>query len=302
MIYAQLPPLNSVKAFDAVVRHGSISEASRVLCVSQSAVSRHIAKLEDFVGSKLLIRGKLGAVATAEGKEFFEQISQSLDSILDVTTKLRATHSGVNIIKVSSLSSFALKWLVPRLNVFRAVHPDIILDVSISDQRPNFEQSQKDCAIVSVAADALLKGDDILFDEELVVVASPALLENGTLKHQDDLGKYPLIHTSTRAELWGTLFKQLDLIENPDALPGLSFQDFYISIAACVAGSGIGLVPSFLVRKELEDGSLIQALDATFSSGKSYRLAVSPFTNNNKQILDLQRWLIQETGDERDKS
>ena len=71
MIYAQLPPLNSIKAFDAVVRHGSISEASRVLYVSQSAVSRHIAKLEDFMGCQLLIRGKLGTVMTKEGEALF---------------------------------------------------------------------------------------------------------------------------------------------------------------------------------------------------------------------------------------
>ena len=119
--------------------HGSISEASRILYVSQSAVSRHIANLEAFLDCKLLSRSKLGTVCTKEGQEFFDQITHSLNSIVEVTNKIRATQSGINIIKVSSLSSFALRWLVPRLNQFQAIHPEIVLDISISDKRPDFE-------------------------------------------------------------------------------------------------------------------------------------------------------------------
>lgn len=310
MIYSQLPPLNSVKAFDAVVRHGSISEASRILCVSQSAVSRHIAKLEDFMGTKLLIRGKLGTVVTKEGEAFFEQVSHSLNSILDVTTKLRAAQSGITVIKISSLSSFALKWLVPRLNVFRSAHPEIVLDVSVSDERPDFAQSQIDCAIISEADHSLIKNDDVLFDEELVVVAAPSLLNATTndklhsnilaaeLVTQNDIRQFSLIHTSTRPEVWGMLFEQLGWDSKESSL-GLSFQDFYISIAACVAGSGVAFVPSFLVRDELANGVLVQLLETRIASGKSYRLAVSKKRKNNASVLALQEWLIKETEEER---
>ena len=298
MIYSQLPPLNSIKAFDAVVRYGSISKASRVLCVSQSAVSRHIAKLEDFMGTRLLIRGKLGTEMTKEGEEFFEQVSLSLNAILDVTTKLRAVQSGITIVKVSSLSSFALKWLVPRLNDFRADHPEIVLDVSISDERPNFEQSQKDCAIISEAEQPLSQNDDVLFDEELIVVAALSLLEAQSLTTYEDIHKFTLIHTSTRPEIWGELFEQLGCSDQASSL-GLSFQDFYISIAACIAGSGVALVPSFLVRQELADGVLVQLLDTSLFSGKSYWFAISSRRKNNDSVLALQEWLIKETEVER---
>lgn len=301
MIYSQLPPLNSVKAFDAVVRHGSISEASRILCVSQSAVSRHIAKLEDFLGTQLLVRGKLGTVMTKEGEEFFEQISHSLSAILEVTTKLRAIQSGVTIVKVSSLSSFALKWFVPRLNDFRSAYPEIVLDVSISDERPDFEQSQKDCAIVSETKRSLLKNDEVLFNEKLVVVASPLLLNNQSFDDHHDIHQFTLIHTSTRPEVWGLLLKQLGLDHKAPSL-GLSFQDFYISIAACVAGSGVALVPSFLVRQELANGTLVQLLETSIPSGKSYRLAISSRRKNDPSVLALQKWLIHETEKERNQT
>ena len=300
MIYNQLPPLNAVKAFDAVVRHGSISEASRILCVSQSAVSRHITNLEEFLDCKLLSRSKLGTVCTEQGQEFFDQINHSLNTILNVTNKIRATQSGINIVKVSSLSSFALRWLVPRLNQFQVIHPDIVLDISISDKRPDFEISQIDCAIVSEPEHISAKHDHILFKEELVVVASPLLIKDQKISEKEIINTHPLIHTSSRAELWENLLKHYEFATNTKSNLGLSFQDFYISIAACVAGSGVALVPSFLIRKELEDGSLIQCLKPEISSGKSYQLAISAFKSTNPSVLALQNWLIDETASERD--
>lgn len=301
MIYNQLPPLNAVKAFDAVVRHGSISEASRILCVSQSAVSRHIANLEEFLDCKLLSRSKLGTVCTKQGEEFFDQISHSLNTILGVSNKIRATQAGINIVKVSSLSSFALRWLVPRLNQFQAIHPEIVLDISISDKRPDFELSQIDCAVVSEPEHLSAKHDHILFKEELVVVASPILIKDKKVSTNKLINTYPLIHTSTRAELWENLQNHYEFSSNNKSNLGLSFQDFYISIAACVAGSGIALVPSFLIRKELEDGSLIQILQPEISSGKSYQLAISAFKSTNPSVVALQNWLIRETQQERNE-
>jgi LysR family glycine cleavage system transcriptional activator len=307
MIYSQLPPLNSVKAFDAVVRHGSISEASRVLCVSQSAVSRHVAKLEAFLGSKLLRRSKLGTVTTKEGQEFFDQISHSLNEMAAVTTKIRAAHSGINIVKVSSLSSFALRWLVPRLSRFQSKHPEIVLDISISDTRPDFEDSQIDCAIISESehsntkstAKHIAKNDHVLFVEELVVIASPSLFEGEPPKAIDEIRKLPFIHTSTRSELWNTWQNEAGIDNNDQSLIGLSFQDFYISIAACIAGSGIAMVPLFLVREELESGVLIQLLDSVINPDRRYQLVIPAFKSTNPSVLALQEWLLNETKTER---
>ena len=307
MIYSQLPPLNSVKAFDAVVRHGSISEASRVLCVSQSAVSRHVAKLEEFLGSKLLRRSKLGTVTTTEGQEFFEQISHSLNSMAAVTTKIRAAHFGLNIVKVSSLSSFALRWLVPRLGRFQSKHPEIVLDISISDTRPDFEDSLIDCAIISegdhftakTAAKPAAKNDHVLFVEELVLIASPSLFQGAPPTSKDEIRKLPFIHTSTRSELWGILQSKLGMTDKDQSLLGLSFQDLYISIAACIAGSGIALVPLFLVREELQQGVLIQLLDSVINPDRRYQLVIPAFKSTNPSVLALQEWLVSETKPER---
>ncbi len=298
MIYAQLPPLNSVKAFDAVVRHGSISEAARVLFVSQSAISRHIVKLEDFLDTKLLYRGKHGATATKEGQEFFDQISHSLNGILDATVNIKAIRSGVNIVRISSLSSFALKWFVPKLSIFQSLHPEIVLDISIADECPDFEYSQKDCAIVSRPKHLYDTNTNELFEEELVVVASPATLEQAIITEPGQLENLPLIHTTSRPELWHDWNNQYHPSSKNKAIVGLTFQDFYISIAACVAGSGIALVPSFLVKEELRNKTLIQPLSESLKTGKCYGITISPSRKKNDAVIAFRNWLIKETVNE----
>lgn len=299
MNYAQLPPLNSLKAFDAVVRHGSISEAARVLFVSQSAVSRHIVKLEDFLNSKLLYRSKHGVTTTKEGQDFFDQISGTFSQILNATTNVRAMQSGVNLVKISSLSSFALKWLVPRISKFQKSHPEIVLDISIADELPDFENDQKDCAIISRPRYAFDKTTKELFEEELIVVASPSIINSQKTDRIKALQSLPLIHTTTRPELWQSWNEEFDLFESTKSLVGLSFQDFYISIAACVAGSGVALVPNFLVTKEIQSGTLIKLFDESLKSEKFYGLMISPNKEKNEAVIALRDWLIDETINEK---
>jgi len=293
MIYSQLPPLNSVKAFDAVVRYGSISEAARVLFVNQSSISRHIIKLEDFLGCKLLQRNNKGTYTTKEGQEYFEKISASLNDVLEATTHIKAPRLGANVIRLSSLSSFALKWLVPKLNSFQLSYPDIILDVSVSDECPDFKYSEKDCAIISKSKQSFSEGEEALFEEELIVVTSPALLKDDIMRN--DLESIPLIHTTSRLEVWEQWNTQYKFSSKNKQLAGLTFQDFYISIAACVSGSGIALVPSFLVKKELENKILVQVFDQSLRTEKCYAFAISPAQKMNPAVLELQQWLLKET-------
>ena len=299
MIYAQLPPLNSLKAFDAVVRHGSISEASRILFVSQSAISRHIAKLEDFLGSRLLHRSKHGATTTKEGQEYFDHISNSFNGILDATANIKAIQSGVNIVRISSLSSFALKWLVPKLNKFQSTYPEIILDISIADECPDLEYGQKDCAIVSRSEHLYDDETEKLFEENLIVVASPSILEKPNIKETPTLESLPLIHTTSRPDLWQAWNDQNHLFSPDKVMVGLTFQDFYISIAACVAGTGIALVPSFLVKEEIANKTLIQPLKETLNTDRFYGVEISPTRKKNTAVLTLRDWLLKETTNER---
>jgi len=295
MIYNQLPPLNAVKAFDAVMRQGSISEAALTLCVSQSAVSRHIANLESFLGVKLLIRSKSGTEPTKEGKAFFEKISVALSEIMDVSSQLRAKQSGIQVIKISSLSSFALRWLVPRIEEFQSRHPNIALEVSISDHRPNFDLGQIDCAIVSEPYKNGNERDAHLAFEELVLVGESNLLAEKPVCCARDITKHQVIHTTTRPELWLKWCKKVGLAESYESLSGLAFQDFYISIAACLAGRGLALVPSFLINDELRSGKLTKPDVESLTTEREYKLALAPIKKHDRAIMSLKNWLVDTT-------
>jgi len=299
LIHQQLPPLNAIKAFDAAVREGSISEAARTLFVCQSAISRHIGKLEEFVGCKLLRRHRSGVTLTDEGTEFYAQISHALAEILDATNKLRAGQLGVRVVRVNSLSSFALSWLVPRIQRFQASNPGVALDVSIADERPNFALGHSDCAIVSEPVESSETADDVLFPEELIVVCAPGLIKDSPVERPDQISRHPIIHTSTRSDLWKTWCDINGVAEMYESLAGLAFQDFYISIAAAAAGSGIALVPSYLVRGELEAGTLVQPLPAALASERVYRLILAPRKDQDPAVLALRDWLIAEAISER---
>ena len=109
----------------------------------------------------------------------------------------------------------------------------------------------------------------------------------------------PLIHTTSRPELWHDWNEKHNSFSRDKALVGLTFQDFYISIAACVAGSGIALVPSFLVKEELENKTLIQPLNMSLKTNRHYGIVVSPSRKKNNAVIVLRNWLIKETINER---
>ena len=236
---------------------------------------------------------------TDEGVEFYGQVSHALAEIRDATNKLRAGQSGVRVVRVNSLSSFALSWLVPRIQRFQASNPGVALDVAISDERPNFALGHSDCAIVSEPAESSDSTDDVLFPEELIVVCAPGVVKDVPIERADQIGRHPVIHTSTRSNLWKTWCDIYGVAEMYETLVGLAFQDFYISIAAAAAGSGIALVPSYLVRGELEAGTLVQPLTAPMTSERVYRLILAPRKDQDPAVLALRDWLIQEAESER---
>jgi len=231
--------------------------------------------------------------------EFYAQISHALAEILDATNKLRAGQLGVRVVRVNSLSSFALSWLVPRIQRFQASNPGVALDVSIADERPNFALGHSDCAIVSEPVESSETADDVLFPEELIVVCAPELIKDSPVERPDQISRHPIIHTSTRSDLWKTWCDINGVAEIYESLLGLAFQDFYISIAAAAAGSGIALVPSYLVRGELEAGTLVQPLPAALASERVYRLILAPRKDQDPAVLALRDWLIAEAESER---
>lgn len=295
MFHRQLPPLNAIKAFDAVVRFGSLSKAAKMLVVSQSAVSRHIRNLELFLDCQLIERNRNGVILTSDGRNFHEKTSEALSLILEATTSLRSKQSGMQILKVSSLSSFALRWLVPRLPDFQTLHPGIVIDISISDDKPDFRQSDRDGAIISENTDKRDVSGNPLFSERLTVVCAPSLLEVQGIHTYEDVFSHSIIHVSSRGGLWGKWAASYGVEGESETVIGLAVQDFYIAIAAAKSGSGVALVPSILIEDELRAGTLIEPISAPLTTGRQYQLVLAPEKRNDLAACAFRDWLVKET-------
>ncbi|MEP4486009.1 MAG: LysR substrate-binding domain-containing protein [Halioglobus sp.] len=297
MIHTQLPPLNAIRAFDAVVQQGSVAEGAALLCVSQSAVSRHIKNLEEFLGCRLMQRNRNGVVLTSQGRQFHTTIHAALIDIFDATTTLRQADADFQIIRISAPSSFALRWLVPRIAHFQANNLGIALDVSISDNVPAFDDSGIDCAIVSAAKEVANDDEVLLFPEQLELVCAPALIEKAPMANFGDINNYTMLHTSTRNELWGQWRQQYGVSSRQTSDSDLMFQDFYITIAAAIAGIGIALVPAFLVEEELAQHRLVSPVHAPLNSGRNYRLVTASRRKDDTAMTVFKNWIINQVVD-----
>jgi LysR family transcriptional regulator, glycine cleavage system transcriptional activator len=263
--YRPLPPLGTLRTFEAVARHLSFTMAAADLALTQSAVSHQIRALEDYVGVRLFQRRHRGIEMTPDGRTLLEGVRAGLDSILLASERIRNQHR-VGILTVASPAAFAIWWLVPRLGRFAALHPEIEVRIATIDGRePDLLRDGIDVAIVKRPAEAAARNplEMPLLSEVVFPVCSPSLL-NGTssLRSPADLTKYPLIECdATEAEDsefgWSTWLSRLGLDHAPP-LRRLRFSQFGPALSAAVDGLGIALGRSPMVDAELAARRLVR--------------------------------------------
>jgi LysR family glycine cleavage system transcriptional activator len=142
----RLPPLNSLRVFDAAARHLSFTKAAEELFVTQAAVSHQIKSLEDFLGLKLFRRRNRSLLLTEEGQSYYLDIKEIFSSLNEATRKLQA-RSAKGALTVSLPPSFAIQWLVPRLSGFNSAYPGIDVRIQAVDREEDKLADDVDVAI-----------------------------------------------------------------------------------------------------------------------------------------------------------
>src|SRR3954471_16475123 len=125
----RLPPLNSLRVFEAAARHQSLSRAADELCVTHSAVSRHVAKLEDHLNTRLFERRHQQVVLTSRGAAYARRLTELFRELQDETTAHFFAEPQDRLLRIGVLSTFALRFLIPRLARFKARHPELTLRI-----------------------------------------------------------------------------------------------------------------------------------------------------------------------------
>ncbi|AZC26287.1 transcriptional regulator GcvA [Pseudomonas sessilinigenes] len=253
---SDLPPLNAVRAFAAAARHESFSRAADELHVSHSAISRHIKLLEEHLGVLLFERRIRQSVLTPAGQAFYEQVSVALTQIAQAATALRQG-AALRKVTINVRPSFAVRWLIPRLPQFMAQYPQIHPEVVTSTLPPDPARETFDLVIRRGRSGwAAALQPQRLLDDEILVVAAPALLHDTPLHSPKDLARHTLLVSRTRLSDWSKWLEHCRLkpLRNP---PTLHFDHMHFVLQACVDGLGLSLCPASLLAKDLASGRLV---------------------------------------------
>jgi LysR family transcriptional regulator, glycine cleavage system transcriptional activator len=291
-----LPPIDLLRAFEACVRHLSVSRAADELNLTQSAVSRQLAALEALLDLKLFHRVRRRLAPTLAGAAYAPEVRALLSQLEKATLELMAHGGAGGTLNLSVVPTFGTRWLTPRLPSFRATHPKIMLNVQNFETRP----TRLDFAAEHVHA-AIWFGDapwpgtqgHRLVGEEVLPVCAPALLAGGLTCSPDALGSYVLLQNSTRPRAWPEWLAAVGATE-VDGLRGPKFQHMAMIIQAAVAGLGVALVPLFLVADEMAARRLVVLCDRPVRTPQAYFL-IYPDDNQDLPALRAFRdWLITE--------
>jgi LysR family glycine cleavage system transcriptional activator len=290
---APLPPLHSLRAFEAAARLQSFTRAADEMSVTQGAVSRQIRNLEQRLGVTLFARVDRGVRLTPVGEHYFQVVSESLLRIARATTDVALGREG-GPITVGATTAIASLWLMPHLTGFRRAEPELDIRVLVSDE--SFDRMSEDVDLLIEYTRRAPSGDDVtpLFPEEVMPVCSPdylggreppatpaALLDETLLVLDDD-------HPD-----WMDWAEWLDrfgiAVETPRS--SVRVNSYPALLQAAIAGQGIALGWRHLVDEFLAAGTLVALMDAPMEKVGAFHVRLTHPVPNDSPVARLRDWL-----------
>ena len=307
----RLPPLNALRAFEAAGRHLSFAAAAKELYVSPAAVSHQIKGLEEHLGMRLFRRLARGLELTRAGQAFLRKLREGFERFERAMDDLR-THEEAKTLSVSVATSFATKWLAPRLHRFVAAHPD--LDVRINASTRLIDPARSDAAAGDELAGSTMDDADIairfgsgsypgyrvdrLLGVSVTPMCSPRLLEGANaLRGPDDLRRQVLIHDNVTFDdgspLWNAWLSAAN-IEGVDTSHGLRFSHAMLALDAAVDGLGVTLGISALAAPDLAAGRLVAPLPPPLPLTFAYYIVSGEDSVGRADVAAFRNWLLAE--------
>ncbi|WP_144391691.1 transcriptional regulator GcvA [Pleionea sediminis] len=292
----RLPPLNSLRAFEAAARHLSFTRAADELFVTQAAVSHQIKGLEEFLGVQLFIRKNRKLLLTDQGQEYWPKIRDIFEKLAAATEQLKA-QGAAGALNISVVPTFAIVWLVPRLSRFNSLYPDIEVRLKATDREVDFFQDDIDIAIYYEKGDYPGMYTETLLNEFLTPMCSPALLTGEKpLSEPDDLRHHMLLHDGTTDE-WRKWLK-LAGVKGIDLRKGPVFSHSSMVMQAAIHGQGIALGHNVLAQPEIEAGRLVCPYDIVLPSDFKYDLVCPEEWAERPKIKAFCDWIIETVAQE----
>lgn len=257
----RLPSLNALRAFEAAARHEGFVGASAELHVTRGAISRQVKLLEEELGARLFHRSGKGVELTQTGKRLLPVLSEAFERIRAEATRIAAGNADLRVICPPTTS---IRWLIPKLDAFRELHPDIRIRLTTDFFRERSFDTQEFDLGFSVANWPNRAANIevvILFPVRLTPACAPSLLQGsprgaGRLTTPQDLKSFTLLHETPRHADWSAWLEAF-AVDGVDPRSGNEFPNLDMATRAAVMGTGLVMADLVLNRDELEAGTLV---------------------------------------------
>jgi DNA-binding transcriptional LysR family regulator len=286
----KIPSTAALVSFEAAARHESFTKAAQELSLTQGAICRQIASLEDFLGVELFRRSRRGVKLTEAGLSYSRRVATQLDAVERDTLSVMG-HTGANVIELAVVPTFGTQWLLPRLKDFQQQHPEVTVNLTNRTRPFLFADTDFDAAIYFGDADWSGTESHKLMGENPMPVCSPALLGDRDNLTPQAIAELPLLQQTTRPYAWRQWFNAQDLNIARD-LTGPRYELFSMLAQAAMHDMGIALIPPFLIQRELAEKRLVVANSNALSSIKAYYLMIPERKVESASLRAFRDWLV----------
>ncbi|MBE01747.1 LysR family transcriptional regulator [Marinobacter lutaoensis] len=301
----KLPPLRALPVFEAVARLNSFSLAAEELSVSQSAVSHQIKQLETYLGEKLFWRQGRTLTLTDEGRQYLDAVGSALLQIERASEQLLGREEAR--LRLSVFSSFAVRWLVPRLPELQRLHPQVELSLEMSTENPVLSDRVADC-FITIHRNSPAYSYELLYVERLFPVCSQdywqrMCRELGRAEGEDgaltpaDVARFPLLSTHSIFERaagdWQAWFQAAEQALPPDARLQ-HFSHMLLALEAARFHQGIALTNDYMLSSRKDSEDFVRLPCHPVVTGDRFYFAWKTSRRRERGIQILRRWLVDE--------
>ncbi|NRF29804.1 LysR family transcriptional regulator [Vibrio coralliilyticus] len=287
---SELPSIKALRSFIAVAHHQSFSKAAEELYVTQGAVSKQIAILEQMVGQPLLERQLNGIELTTAGKQYLPKVIEALEIIQHATASLIQSDTQQELLTIDVTPSFASLWLLPKIEEFRRLHPQLQVKIRTRENTQLKLAGESDIALRCLPLSQHYEHSQLLCQEKLLLIGEQSASCSDV---NSVLTQHALIPHTTRPQLW-ELFKLEHQCAESLNYYGVGYEHFYLSLEAVKRGKGLALVPDFMASEMLEKALVSNLLGLSMLSGYGYYLSVPNYRLASRKVQFFHQWLRDE--------
>ena len=290
---SRLPPLNSLRAFDAAARHESFLEAAAEQNVTPGSISRHVRLLESYLGTELFVRRSNGVTLTSAGKEYAGKVSAIFRNLRTATDGIRKPTRDRAIV-ISTLPIFSERWLYRRIPSFRQAFGRVELRIEVHNGEHDANREDVDAWIMYSKGQHPGYSVTRLFGEEVFPVCSPQFRKTlSAHPSADEVIRQLLLHDIYWDTDWSDWARAVGATTG-ELAANMRFALYKGVIQAAVDGMGMAVGHGEMVAKELATGKLVPLEHLSVVSEKSYHLVMNASSANNGMLVRLKEWLLQE--------